>query len=198
VVIGAGAVGRNAAFIAAGMHADVTVITPSANSLNGVSVFLGERVRTSVSGPSTINSLCRDADLVIASALVPGAMAPKLISAATVKAMKPGSVIVDVSIDQGGNADTSHVTTHSQPTFVVHGVVHYCVANMPGAVPRTSTYALNNATRPYILALADKGLQRALDDDRHLRNGVNVHEGAVTYRAVAEAQDLPYVSLNEY
>jgi alanine dehydrogenase len=141
VVIGAGTVGGNAALIAAGMQADVTVTARSAETLKAVT-HLGGRVRAVVSTNETIEALCRQADLVIATALIPGAMAPKLISAATVKSMKPGSVIVDVSIDQGGNAETSRPTTHSQPTFIVDGVVHYCVANMPGAVPRTSTFAL--------------------------------------------------------
>lgn len=191
LVIGAGEVGGNAALIAAGMQADVTVMARSAESLKAVA-RLGGRVRTAVSTNETIEALCRQADLVIATALIPGAMAPKLISSATVKSMKPGSVIVDVSIDQGGNAATSRPTTHSQPTFIVDGVVHYCVANMPGAVPRTSTFALNNATRPFVLALADKGIRRALNEDRHLRNGLNVHEGAVTCCAVAEAQGLTY------
>jgi alanine dehydrogenase len=191
LVIGAGAVGGNAALIAAGMQADVTVTARSEASMKGVT-GLGGRVRTVVSTAEKIEALCRQADVVIAAALVPGAMAPKLISAATVKAMKPGAVIVDVSIDQGGNAETSHPTTHSHPTFVVDGVVHYCVANMPGAVPRTSTFALNNATRPFILALADKGIRRALNEDRNLCNGLNVHEGTVTCRAVAEAQGLSY------
>jgi alanine dehydrogenase len=134
------------------------------------------------------------ADVVIGAALVAGAAAPKLISARTIAAMKPGSVIVDVSIDQGGCAETSHPTTHSHPTFVVDGVLHYCVANMPGAVPRTSTFALSNATRPFILALADKGLPRALIDDAHLRNGLNVHGGKVACRAVADALRLPYTA----
>jgi alanine dehydrogenase len=136
--------------------------------------------------------MCRRADLVIGAALVPGAAAPKLISAATVKAMKTGSVIVDVAIDQGGNAETSRPTTHSHPTYVVDGVVHYCVANMPGAVPRTSTFALNNATRPFVLALADKGWRRALADDPNLRHGLNVFEGRIAYPAVAEALKLPF------
>ncbi|MGA9092269.1 MAG: alanine dehydrogenase, partial [Bradyrhizobium sp.] len=130
--------------------------------------------------------------VVIGAALVAGGAAPKLISAGTVAAMKPGSVIVDVSIDQGGCAETSRPTTHSQPTFVVNGVVHYCVANMPGAVPRTSTFALDNATRPFILALADKGFPRALIDDPHFENGLNVHDGKVTCRAVADALRLPH------
>jgi alanine dehydrogenase len=195
LVIGAGVVGRNATLIAAGMQANVTVTARSAETLKAVN-HLGGRVRAVVSTNETIEALCRQADLVIATALIPGAMAPKLISAATVKSMKPGSVIVDVSIDQGGNAETSHPTTHSQPTFIVDGVVHYCVANMPGAVPRTSTFALNNATRPFVLALADKGLRRALNEDEHLRNGLNVYEGAVACRAVAAAQGLVYTPID--
>jgi alanine dehydrogenase len=191
LVIGAGVVGRNATLIAAGMQADVTVTARNAESLKAVT-HLGGRVRTAASTNEAIEALCRQADLVIATALVPGAMAPKLISSATVKSMKPGAVIVDVSIDQGGNAETSRPTTHSQPTFVVDGVVHYCVANMPGAVSRTSTFALNNATRSFVLALADKGVRRALNEDQHLRDGLNVYEGAVTCRAVAEAQGLTY------
>jgi alanine dehydrogenase len=192
LVIGAGAVGSNAALIAAGMQANVTVTARSPDSMRTIVRELAGRVRTVVSTRNTVEACCRDADLVIATALVPGAVAPKLISAATVKAMKPGSVIVDVSIDQGGNAETSSPTTHSQPVFVVDGVVHYCVANMPGAVPRTSTFALNNATLPFVLALADKGIRRALNEDAHLRNGLNVHEGAVTCQAVAQALGVPY------
>jgi alanine dehydrogenase len=192
VIIGAGMVGSNAALIAAGMGADVTVAAPRADALRKIAEQFGTAVRTVASGPQTLDRLCRGADLVIASALVPGAPAPKLISRATVAAMKPGSVIVDVSIDQGGNAETSRPTTHSQPTFVVDGVVHYCVANMPGAVPHTSTFALNNATRPFILALADKGWRRAVAEDPHLRNGLNVSDGRVTCRAVAEALGHPY------
>ena len=139
-----------------------------------------------------IEALCRRADLVVGSVLLPGAAAPKLITAATVKAMKPGSVIVDIAIDQGGCAETSRPTTHSHPTYVVDEVVHYCVTNMPGAVARTSTFALNNVTLPFVLALADKGWRRALGEDPHLRNGLNVHEGQVTHRAVAEALKLKF------
>jgi alanine dehydrogenase len=192
LVIGAGIVGSNAALIVAGMQANVTVAARSAEALEKISHQCGPRVRTVQSTTEAIERLCQEADLVIASALVAGAMAPKLISAATVRAMQPRSVIVDVSIDQGGNAETSHSTTHSEPTFVVDNVVHYCVANMPGAVPRTSTLALNNATRPFVLALASKGIKRALNEDEHLRNGLNVYNGQVTCRAVAEAQGLAY------
>jgi alanine dehydrogenase len=192
LVIGAGIVGTNAALIAAGMQARVTVTARGTEALRAISRQSGGRVQTVQSSPQIIERLCREADLVIGSALVAGAMAPKLISATTVKSMKPGSVIVDVSIDQGGNAETSHPTTHSNPTFIVDKVVHYCVANMPGAVPRTSTFALNNATRPFVLALAEKGIKLALEEDEHLRNGLNVYDGRVTCRAVAEAQGLVY------
>jgi alanine dehydrogenase len=191
LVIGAGSVGGNAALIASGMGADVTVTATRPQSLRQIAMQFGGRVRTVASTRDVIAALCRRADLVIAAALVPGADAPKLITAATVSAMRPGAVIVDVAIDQGGNAETSRPTTHSEPTFVVEGVVHYCVANMPGAVPRTSTFALNNATRPFVLALADKGL-KALADDEHLRNGLNVQDGRITHRAVAQALKLPY------
>jgi alanine dehydrogenase len=135
--------------------------------------------------------------VVIGAALVAGAEAPKLMSTQTVAAMKRGAVIVDVSIDQGGCAETSHPTTHTQPTYLVDDVIHYCVANMPGAVPRTSTFALNNATRRFVIALADKGLQRALTDDEHLRNGLNVHESKITCCAVADALGYPYTPAND-
>src|SRR6185312_4566097 len=170
LVLGGGVAGTNAALIAAGMGADVTVLATR----------------------DVIELLCRRADLVIATVLIPGATAPKLISAQTVKTMKPGSVIVDVAIDQGGCAETSRPTTHSHPTYVVDGVVHYCVTNMPGAVARTSTFALSNMTTSFVLALADKGWRRALSEDAHLRNGLNVHDGQVTYRAVADALKLPF------
>jgi alanine dehydrogenase len=192
LVIGAGAVGSHAALIAAGMGASVTVVARGPDSLRQIAVQFDSRIRTAVSNPRAIDSLCRQADLVVGAALVAGAAAPKLIPAATVRAMKPGSVIVDVAIDQGGNAETSRPTSHSQPTFVIDGVVHYCVTNMPGAVPRTSTFALNNATRPFVLALADKGWRQALAEDRHLRDGLNVSDGKITQRAVAEALNLSY------
>jgi alanine dehydrogenase len=196
-IIGAGVVGVNAALIAIGMKADVTVTAASPASLQAMTERFGGDVCTVASTPETIDAQCRDADVVIATALIPGAAAPKLILRPTIKAMKAGSVIVDVAIDQGGNAETSHPTTHSQPTFLVDGVIHYCVANMPGAVPRTSTFALDNATRPFVLALADKGYRRALADDVHLRNGLNVSEGRLTCRAVADALNLPYTPADE-
>ena len=196
LVLGGGVAGTNAALIASGMAADVTVLDRNPEALRRIAAQL-PRVRTLFSTRDVVELTCRRADLVIGTVLVPGAATPKLISAQTVKAMKPGSVIVDIAIDQGGCAETSHPTTHSHPTFVVDGVVHYCVANMPGAVPRTSTFALTNATTSFILTLADKGWRRALADDPHLRNGLNVHDGKVTYRAVAEALKLPYTPAEE-
>jgi len=194
VIVGGGVAGTNAALIASGMGADVTVLDRDPQALRRIDAQLGGRVRTIFSTRDVVELLCRRADLVIATVLVPGATAPKLISAQTVKAMKAGSVIVDVAIDQGGCAETSRPTTHSHPTYVIDDVVHYCVANMPGAVPRTSTFALSNVTTSFILMLADKGWRRALDEDPHLLHGLNVHAGQVTYRAVADALQLPYTS----
>ncbi|HSA67642.1 MAG TPA: alanine dehydrogenase [Methyloceanibacter sp.] len=174
LILGSGVVGTNAALIALGMGADVIVASPHLESLRRASAKLGPRLRTVTSIPQTIETLCRRADLVIGAVLVPGARAPKLISAATVKAMKQGAVIVDVSIDQGGCAETSRPTTHSHPTYVVDGVVHYCVTNMPGAVARTSTFALSSATSRFVLALAEKGLRCALSEDSHLADGLNI------------------------
>jgi alanine dehydrogenase len=179
------------------MGADVAVLDRNLEALRRIAAQLGNRVRTLFSTRDVVELLCRRADLVIATVLVPGATAPKLISAQTVKAMKPGSVIVDVAIDQGGCAETSRPTTHSHPTYVVDGVVHYCVTNMPGAVARTSTFALSNVTTSFIIALADKGWRRALSEDPHLRNGLNVHDGRITYRAVADALKLPYTPADD-
>ena len=192
VILGGGVAGSNAALISAGMGATVTVIDRNPEVLRRIANQLGTQVRTVFSTSDAIEATCRRADLVIASVLIPGAAAPKLITAATVKAMKPGSVIVDIAIDQGGCSETSRPTTHSAPTYVVDDVVHYCVTNMPGAVARTSTFALNNVTLPFVLALADKGYHRALGEDQHLRNGLNVYEGLVTYRAVASALKLKF------
>jgi alanine dehydrogenase len=192
VILGGGVAGTNAALVASGMGADVAVLDRNPEALRRLAAQFNGRVRTVFSTRDVVEVLCRRADLVIATVLVPGAMAPKLITRETVKAMKPGSVIVDVAIDQGGCAETSKATTHSHPTYIVDDVVHYCVANMPGAVARTSTFALSNVTTSFVLALADKGWRAALKDDPNLRAGLNVHEGHVTYRAVAEALDLPY------
>ena len=187
LILGGGVAGTNAALIAHGMGAQVTVVDRSPDALRRIAAQFHGRVRTIFSAPDTVETLCRRADLVIATVLIPGAAAPKLITAATVRAMKPGAAIVDVSIDQGGCAETSRPTTHSQPTYVVDGVVHYCVANMPGAVSRTSTFSLTNMTVPFVLALADKGFPRALIEDLHLRAGLNVHDGRLVHPAVAEA-----------
>src|SRR5436190_4555313 len=192
VVLGGGVAGTHAAQIAAGMGATVTVIDRSPEALRRIASQLGARIRTVFSTSDAIATLCRRADLVIGSVLIPGAAAPKLITAETVKTMKAGAVIVDIAIDQGGCAATSHATTHSRPTYTVDDVVHYCVTNMPGAVARTSTFALNNVTLPFVLALADKGCRRALGEDPHLRNGLNVYEGKLTHRAVAQALGLSF------
>jgi alanine dehydrogenase len=192
VILGGGVAGSNAALIASGMGAEVAVLDRNPEALRRIAAQFGNRVRTLFSTRDVVELLCRRADLVIATVLVPGATAPKLISAQTVKAMKPGSVIVDVAIDQGGCSETSRPTTHSHPTYVVDDVVHYCVTNMPGAVARTSTFALSNMTTSFVLALADKGWRRALNEDPHLLKGLNVHGGCVTYRAVADALELPY------
>ena len=191
-ILGGGVAGTHAAVISAGMGATVSVIDRNPEALRRVATQLGARVRTIFSTSDAIETLCRRADLVIASVLIPGAAAPKLITTETVKAMKPGSVIVDIAIDQGGCSETSRPTTHSAPTYVLYDVVHYCVTNMPGAVARTSTFALNNVTLPFVLALADKGYRRALGEDEHLRDGLNVCEGRITYRAVAEALKLKF------
>jgi alanine dehydrogenase len=192
LVLGGGIAGANAARIAAGMGATVTVVDRNPDVLRRIDKTLAG-LQTVFSTRQAVETLCRRADLVIGTVLVPGATAPKLITAETVRAMKPGAVIVDVSIDQGGCAETSRPTTHSHPTYIVDDVVHYCVANMPGAVARTSTFALNNMTLPHVTALADKGYRVALGQDAHLRAGLNVHEGRITYKAVADALKLPYV-----
>lgn len=196
LVLGGGVAGSHAAHVAAGMGANVIVLDRNPEVLRRLAAQFGNRVRTVMSTRDTIETLARRADLIIGTVLVPGATAPRLISAQTVKAMKPGAVIVDVSIDQGGTAETSRPTTHSDPTYIVDEVVHYCVTNMPGAVARTSTFALSNVTLPFVLALADKGL-RAIAEDSHLRNGLNVMAGRITYQAVAEALALPYVAAEE-
>src|SRR5262252_2651241 len=191
-VLMGGVSGTNAALIALGMGANVTVVDRNPEALRRIAAQFGPRVRTAFSTRDVVETLCRRSDLVIAAVLIPGAAAPKIISADTVKAMKPGSVIVDIAIDQGGCAETSRPTTHSAPTYVVDDVVHYCVTNMPGAVARTSTFALNNVTLPFVLALADKGYRRALGEDPHLRHGLNVFEGMITHRAVAGALKLKF------
>jgi alanine dehydrogenase len=190
VILGAGVVGSNAAQIAVGTGAHVVVIDRSIDALRRIDRLLGARVTTVFSNHDNVEEHVLSADVVIGGVLIPGAAAPKLVSREMVARMKKGAVVVDVAIDQGGCFETSKPTTHAEPTYVVDGVVHYCVANMPGGVPRTSTYALNNATLPFVLALANHGWQRALREDHHLRNGLNVAEGKVTCQEVAH--DLGY------
>ncbi len=192
VILGAGVVGTNALQMAVGMGARVTVVDKNVDRLRHLDLLFGNRISTTYSTQSSIEQLMPDADVVIGGVLLPGAAAPKLVTQAMVKTMKAGSVLVDVAIDQGGCFETSRPTTHDNPTFVVDGVIHYCVANMPGAVARTSTFALNNATLPHGLALANLGWQHALKGDPHLRRGLNVCQGQVTYQAVAQALELPY------
>ncbi len=192
-VIGGGVVGQNAAYIAKGMGAKVTIVDRSIPRLRQLDVEFGGRVTCLYSTKEAIENHCARADLVIGAVLLPGANAPKLVTREIIKSMKPGSVIVDVAIDQGGCLETSKATTHQDPTFVVDDVVHYCVANMPGAVPQTSTYALNNATLPFALSMANQGWKKAMQQDSDLLNGLNVHEGMLTYEAVAQAQGLNFV-----
>jgi len=192
VILGGGVSGTHAATIALGMGANVTVVDRSAEALRRLSAQFGTGVRTIFSTRAAIEELVKRADLLIGTVLVPGAAAPKLVTRAMLATMKPGAVIVDVAIDQGGCFETSRPTTHAEPIYVVDGIVHYCVANMPGAVARTSTFALNNATLPFALALADKGWKQALKDDVHLREGLNVHDGRVTCKPVADAHGLAY------
>ena len=193
VILGAGVVGTHALQVAVGMGARVTVLDRNVDRLRQLDLVFGNRIGTVCSNAQSVEDVVLDADLVIGGVLVPGAAAPKLVTRAMVSRMKQGAVVVDVAIDQGGCFETSHATTHAEPTFVVDGVVHYCVANMPGAVARTSTFALNNATLGHALALADKGWKRALQDDAHLRQGLNVAQGQVTYEAVARVLGYGYV-----
>ncbi len=194
VIIGAGVVGTNATQMAVGTGAQVVVIDRSLEALRRIDAMFNGRVITVYSNRDNIEREVLRADLVISGVLIPGDAAPKLVTKSMLPQMKPGSVIVDVAIDQGGSVETSRPTTHADPTYVVDGVVHYMVANMPGAVPRTSTYALNNATLPFTLALADKGWRQALREDSHLKAGLNVAAGKVTYKAVAKALNLNFTA----
>ncbi len=197
VVIGGGMVGYNAALIALGLGAEVTILERSVDRMRYLDeVFFG-RVNLLMSSSLQIAESVAEADVVIGAVLIPGALAPKLLTREMVKGMKEGSVLADVAIDQGGCAETSHPTTHSDPVYVVHGVTHYCVANMPGAVPITSTKALTNVTLPYVEAIADHGLPEAVARDPALARGVNIVDGMVTYEAVADAHGLGYVPLPE-
>ncbi len=192
VVLGGGVVGVNALRMAIGLGAQVAVFDKSPNRLKELDMHFGASITTVYSTAESVEEYVLDADLVIGAVLVPGAAAPKLVTRDMVSRMKRGSVLVDVAIDQGGCFETSKATTHADPTYIVDDVVHYCVANMPGAVARTSTFALNNVTLPFALALADKGAKQALLDDPHLLAGLNAHQGMLTYKAVADDQRLDY------
>ncbi|MHB1946769.1 MAG: alanine dehydrogenase [Gammaproteobacteria bacterium] len=192
VVLGGGVVGTNAVRMAMGMGARVVVIDKSLERLNHLDLQFGSKIMTIYSTTDAIERHVATADLIIGAVLVPGGSAPKLITRKMLSSMRPGSVMVDVSIDQGGCFETSRPTTHQNPTYVVDGVVHYCVSNMPGAVPRTSTFALNNATLPFVLALANNGHKKAMRQDPHLLNGLNVYKGRLTYKAVANALQQEY------
>ncbi|MBA3331136.1 MAG: alanine dehydrogenase [Actinobacteria bacterium] len=196
VVIGGGMVGYNAAVIALGLGAQVTILDRSIDRMRHLEEILSGRVRLVMSSSLQIEESVTEADVVIGAVLIPGALAPKLVTREMVKGMKPGSVLCDVAIDQGGCAETSHPTTHSAPVYEVDGVTHYCVANMPGAVPITSTLALTNATLPYVEAIADRGLEAAVASDAALARGVNVLDGKITYKAVAEAHGLDFWPLD--
>jgi alanine dehydrogenase len=195
VVLGGGVVGLNAAIIALGMQADVWVLDKSVDRMRELEIALDGRVTLAMSNRLQIEEVLPDADMVIGAVLVPGALAPKLVTREMLALMRPGSVLVDVAIDQGGCFETSHATTHEDPIFEVDGIVHYCVANMPGAVPITSTKALTNVTLPYVEAIADKGAAGAVAEDPALAKGVNTIAGKLTYEAVAEAHGLPYTPL---
>ena len=197
VILGAGVVGRNALQIAVGMGADVCVFDRDIDRLRQIDLFYGNRVRTFYSDSLLIEQEVSEADVVIGAVLLPGGAAPKLVTREMIKKMKSGAVVVDVAIDQGGCFETSKPTTHADPTFIVDGVLHYCVANMPGAVARTSTFALTNATYPYVEALANRGVVKALSIDHHLRNGLNVHKGVLTSKPVAQAQGLDFALAEE-
>jgi alanine dehydrogenase len=197
VVIGGGVVGFNAAQMAVGLGADVTILDRDPDVLERLDNHFEGRARTLYSGKAALASLIADADLVIGAVLIPGAAAPKLVTRDMLSTMKPGAVLVDVAIDQGGCFETSKATTHAEPTYIVDGVVHYCVANMPGAVARTSTYALNNVTLPHALRIANMGWKAALKADPNLAEGLNVHEGKVTYEAVARELGYDYLPVAE-
>jgi len=197
LVLGGGVVGFNAAQMATGLQADVTILDKNPNVLERLDNHFGASAKSLFSNSATLASHLASADLVIGAVLIPGAAAPKLVSREMLKTMKPGSVLVDVAIDQGGCFETSKPTTHADPTYIIDDIVHYCVANMPGAVARTSTYALNNSTLPHVINLANKGWKQALMDDAHLANGLNVTAGQLTCEPVAKAQNLSFISIEQ-
>jgi alanine dehydrogenase len=198
LILGGGVVGTNAAKIAAGMGADVTIMDLNINRLRYLDDVMPKNVNTIVSNEYTIRELIKDSDLIVGGVLVPGAKAPKLITRDMLKDMRPGTVLVDVAVDQGGCIETCRPTTHENPTYIIDDVVHYCVANMPGAVPYTSTLALTNATLPYAIRLANQGWKKACQESTELRNGLNVVNGEVVYKAVADAFSLPYADVKKY
>ena len=197
VILGGGVVGENAAVIATGMQAKVHIVDKSEQRLKQLVEMFGDKIIPEQSDKIDLNKLVSEADLLVGGVLIPGAEAPKLVSKDMIKLMKRGSVIVDVAIDQGGCVETSKPTTHGDPIYIVDNVVHYCVANMPGGVPRTSTFALNQATLPFLVKLANKGYQKALNEDKNFLAGLNVHKGDVTYKAVADVFGYNYVSPEE-
>ncbi len=197
LILGGGVVGENAAIIATGMRAKVHIVDKSEARLKQLVQIFGDKIIPEQSDKIDLNKLVADADLLVGGVLIPGAEAPKLVTKEMLKLMKRGSVIVDVAIDQGGCVETSKPTTHGDPTFIVDDVVHYCVANMPGGVPRTSTFALNKATLPYLVKLANKGYQKSLSEDKNFLAGLNVHKGHVTYKAVADVFGHQYVEPGE-
>jgi alanine dehydrogenase len=197
VIIGGGVVGTNAAKIAVGMGAHVTIIDNNLDRLRELDDIFLSKISTLASSAYMIHDAISQADLIVGAVLVPGAAAPKLVTKSMLKDVPNGAVIVDVAVDQGGCIETTHPTTHSNPTYYVEGVLHYCVANMPGAVPRTSTFALTNATLPYALKLANKGFMQAISSDQGLKEGVNTYAGHCTYEAVAAAQGIPFTALDQ-
>lgn len=192
IILGGGVAGENALQMAMGARADITLFEKSLSRIAELDRYYGDRIKIAYSSGRAVGNALRSADLVIGAVLVPGAAAPRLVRREMLKGMKEGSVLVDISIDQGGCFETSKPTTHDEPTFEIDGVVHYCVANMPGGVPKTSTFALTNATLPYILRLANDGVDETLKSDPHFRAGLNIKDGAVAYQAVATELDLPY------
>lgn len=194
LILGGGVVGSNAAQMAIGMGAQVTILDKSLAVLRQLDLQFGNRLQTIYSTQDSVERYALDADLIIGGVLIPGASAPKLITAEMLKRMRKGTAIVDVAIDQGGCFETSHATTHAEPTYIIDDIVHYCVANMPGAVARTSTYALNNATMPYVIELANKGVNAALESNKHLLEGLNVCKGHVTNKSVAEVHNYDYLA----
>jgi alanine dehydrogenase len=197
MIIGGGIVGLNAAKIALGLGSRVTILETNLDRMRELDNLFHGLVTTLASNQLNVIAALRRADVLVGAVLIPGASAPKLVTRAMLAEMKPGAVVVDVAVDQGGCFETTHATTHSDPVYEVDGIIHYCVANMPGAVPRTSTFALNNATLPYALALADKGVEQAVQDDPGLYEGVNTYAGHITCKPVAESQNQPYKALSE-